>query len=117
MAEYDAMCATAEELLHLKSISGTLRVSSVSDMVVWLCGGLGKVKAVMIRSLWLQEVHCPELMIRSVPSRLNKADLETKELSDARMRALCEAYGIVMPVKPPTKPLDDVDGELEISWW
>ena len=64
MAEYYAMCSTAEELLHLRSIlehfgfrvNTTLFCDSVAARGIAQRAVLVKVKALTVKTLWLQEV-------------------------------------------------------------
>ena len=60
--------------------------------------GLGKVKALAVKTSWLQEVvreRGPQ--IKSISSEENMADLGTKVLPVARQNALRAACGIVVP--------------------
>ena len=60
--------------------------------------GLGKVKGLARKRLWLQEVvRERELQIKSTASKANKADLGTKVLRVARLNALQGTCGIVVP--------------------
>ena len=100
MAEYCAMCSTAEELLHLRTILEHFGFS-VSDSVaardIAQRAGLEKVKALAVKTLWLQEVvRETRLQIKSIASKANKADLGTKVLQVARLNALRGACGIVV---------------------
>ena len=106
MAEYCAMCSTAEELLHLRTILGhfgfrvntTLYCDSVAARGIAQRAGLGKVKALAVKTLWLQEVVRERgLQIKSIPSKENKADVGTKALPVARLNTLRGACGIVVP--------------------
>ena len=87
MAEYYVMCSTAEELLYLRTIlehflfrvHKTLFCDSVAARGVAQRAGLGKVKALALKSLWLQvDVRERGLQIKSIASKGNKADLGTK---------------------------------------
>ena len=59
---------------------------------------MGKVKALAVKSSWLQEVVRERgLQIKSIASKGNKADLGTKELPVARLNTLRGACGNVVP--------------------
>ena len=103
MAEYYVMCSTAEELLHLRTIlehfgfrvNTTLYCDSVAARGIAQRAGLGKVKALAVKTLWLQEaVREIGLQIKSIASKGNKADLGTKVLPVARLSTLRGACGI-----------------------
>ena len=104
MAEYYAMCSTAEELLHLRSIlehfgrvDTTLYCDSATARGIAQRAGLGKVQALAVKTLWLQEVVSEKRsQIKSNSSKANSADLGTKVLLVARLNALRAAYGIVV---------------------
>ena len=100
------MCSTAEELLHLRTVlehSGysvdiTLFCDSAAARGIAQRAGLGKVKALAVKTLWSQEVVRERgLQIKSIASKANKADLGTKVLPVARLNALRGACGIVVP--------------------
>ena len=60
--------------------------------------GLGQVKALAVKTLWLQElVRDPGLHIKAVSSKAKKADSGTKILLVARLNALRAACGIMVP--------------------
>ena len=105
MAEYYAMCSTAEELFHLRTIlehfGFSVNITFFCDLVaapgIAQRAGLGKVKALAVKTLWLQEVvRERELQIKSIASKADKADLGTKVLPVARLNALWGACGIVV---------------------
>ena len=87
LAEYHAMCSTAAELLHLRTIlehfgftvNTTLYCDSVAARGIAQRAGLGKVKALAVKTLWLQEVvreRGPQ--IKSTAWKGKKAALGTK---------------------------------------
>ena len=60
--------------------------------------GLEKVKALAVKTLWLQEVVRDRgLQIKTIASKGNKADLGTKVLPVARLNTLRRACGVVVP--------------------
>ena len=92
----------AEELLHLRTILEHFGFRVNTKLSLRLSGceraGLGKVKALAVKTLWLQEVireRGPQ--IKSIASKGNKADLGTKVLPVARLNTLRGACGIVVP--------------------
>ena len=105
MAEYFAMCSTAEELLHLRTVlehfgfrvNTTLYCDSVAARGIAQRAGLEKVKALAVKTLWLQEVRERGLQIKSIAAKGNKANLGTNVLPVARLNMLRGARGIVVP--------------------
>ena len=98
MAEHCAMCSTAEELLQMKTIlqhfgftvNTTLYCYSEAARGIAQRAGLGKVKALLVKTLWLQEVVRERgLQIKSIASKGNKAGLGTTVLSVARLNSSC----------------------------
>ena len=60
--------------------------------------GLGKVRALAVKTLWLQEVvREMGIQIKSISSKANKADLGATALPVARLNALRAACGTVVP--------------------
>ena len=87
MAEYYAMCSTAEELLHLRSIlehfgfrvNTSLFCDSVLARGIAQRARLEKVKALTVKTSWLQEVvRETGLQIKSISSKTNNADFGKK---------------------------------------
>ena len=85
MAEYHAMCSTAEELLHLRTIlehfefrvNTTLFCDSVAARRIAQRAGLGKVKATGSENVMVARGCSRErLQIKSIVSKANKDDLE-----------------------------------------
>ena len=116
MAEYYAMCSTAEELLHLRTtleqfrfrVNTTLFCDSVASRGIAQRAGLGKLKALAVETLWLQEVVCERgLQVKSIASKGNKSDLETKVLPVARLNTLRRACGIVVPGELSNPTVED----------
>ena len=106
MEEYYAMCSTAEELLHLRTIlehfgfrvNTTLYCDSVAARGIPQRAGLGKIKALAVKTLWLQEVFRERgLQIKSIASKGRKADLGTKVLPVARLNTWQGACGVLVP--------------------
>ena len=90
------MCSTAEELLQLKSILKHFEFQVETSL---LCDSVaarrqrrsarGKVRALAVRKLWLQDVvNSRALAVRSSSSKLNSAGLVTRVLPETRLRAL-----------------------------
>ena len=106
MADYHAMCSTAEALLHLRAIlehfgfrvNTTLYCDSVAPRGIAQRAGLGKVKALAVKTLWLQEVVCERRpQIKSMASKVNKADLGTEVLPMARLKHTVESENELDP--------------------
>ena len=106
MADYNAMCSTAEALLHLRTIlehfgfrvNTTLYCDSVAPRGIAQRAGLGKVKALAVKTLWLQEVVCERRpQIKSMASKVNKADLGTEVLPMARLKHTVESENELDP--------------------
>ena len=121
MEEHSAMCSTAEELFHLRTIlehfgfrvNTTLYCDSVAARGIAQRAGLVKVKALAVKTLWLQEVvreRGPQ--IKSIASKGSKADLGTKVLPVARLNTSLGACGIVVPGEL-SKPTVDSENELD----
>ena len=100
------ICSTAEELLHLRTVlehfgfrvNTTLYCDSVAARGIAQGAGLEKVKALAVKTLWLQEVVRDRgLQIKTIASKGNKADLGTKVLPVARLNTLRGACGVVVP--------------------
>ena len=100
MAMHCAMCSTAEEQLHLRAVlehfefraNTTLFCDSAAARGIAQRTGLGKVKALAIKDLWLQEiVRDRGLQIKAVPSKANQADFGTKVQPVPRLNALRKA--------------------------
>ena len=114
MAEYYAMCSIAEELLHMRSVLEHLEfkvnTTPLSDSVaargIPQRAGLGKRKALAVKTLWLQDiVRDRGLQIKSVSS--TSAELWTKAPPVVRLNALRAACGIVIPGEPACEPIDE----------
>ena len=110
------MCSTAEELLHLRSVLGhfevkvntTLSCDYVSARGISQRAGLGKVTTLAVERLWLHQVVRERgLQIKSVSSKVNKADMWTKVVLVARLNVLRAACGIVVPGHPTCEPIDE----------
>ena len=100
MAEYYAMCLTAEEAAILKHfgfhVNTTLLCGLVAARGIAQRSGLGKELA--ISTLWPQQtVKNRGLQVKSVTSMANKSHCSTKDLPEARLRAMRAACGIVTP--------------------
>ena len=102
MAEYYAMCLTAEEAAILKHfgfhVNTTLLCGLVAARGIAQRSRLGKVKELAIRTLWPQQtVKNRGLQVKPVTSKENKSHCSTKNLPEARLRAMRAACGIVTP--------------------
>ena len=90
MAEYYAGCATAEEMLLARDVlmffgcqvEAALHMGSAAARGICRCEGVGKVKALEVRTLRLQQVaNAKTLTLKTVKSQDNCADLGTKTLA------------------------------------
>ena len=86
MADDCAMRSTAEEPLHARSVLERFEVKVNTTLFcdsaargIGQRAGLGKVKALAVKTFWLQaSVRDRGLQIKSVSSKANKADLRRK---------------------------------------
>ena len=101
MAEYYTMCLSAEEAAILKHfgyhVNTTLLCGLVAARGIAQRSGLGKVKELAIRTLPQQTVKNRGLQVKSVTSKENKSHCSTKNLPEARLRAMRAPCGIVTP--------------------
>ena len=90
MGAFCAGCGTAEEMLLARDVLGffgfrveaALHMDSAAARGICRREGVGKVKALEVRTLWLQQVvKGKTLMLKTVKSVDNCADLGTKMLS------------------------------------
>ena len=116
IAEFFAMCSTAEELLHLRTIlehfgfrvNTTLFCDSVAARGIAQRAGLGMLKTLAVKTLWLQEVVRERgLQVKSIASKGNNADLGTKVLPVARLNTLRRACGMVVPGERSNPTVED----------
>ena len=87
MAEFSACCATAEEMLLARDVlmffgcrvEASLQMDSAAARGICRREGVGKVKSLEVRTLWLQQVvKAKTLTLKTVKSQDNCADLGTK---------------------------------------
>ena len=87
MAEFYAGCATAEEMLLARDVlmffgcpvEASLHMDSAAARGICRREGVGKVKSLEVRTLWLQQVvKAKTLTLKTVKSQDNCADLGTK---------------------------------------
>ena len=74
----------------------SLRVSSDSSAAKGTASrlGLGKLRHVDTRYLWLQErVHCGHLQVQKIPGTANPADILTKAVAGALLRSVMQRLG------------------------
>ena len=70
--------------------------------------GLEKLKALAVKTLWLQEVVRERgLQVKSIASNGNNSDLGTKLLPVARLNPLRRAIGIVVPGELSNPTVED----------
>ena len=104
MAEFYAGCATAEEMLLARDVlmffgcqgEASLHVDSAAARGICRGEGVGKVKALEMRTLWLQQVvKAKTLNFKTVESQDNCADLGTKTLAAGTLSLLRNLNGLV----------------------
>ena len=86
-----------QALLRDLGISMEIRVWTDSTATIGICGrqGLGKLRHIDTRSLWLQQrLREGGIELRKIRGEVNPADLFTKHLaSEERVRSLCTLFG------------------------
>ena len=86
-----------QSLLRDVGVDAKLRVWTDSSATMGICGrqGLGKLRHIDTRSLWIQQrLRAGDLELRKVRGEVNPADLFTKHLScEARIHDLLELFG------------------------
>ena len=101
-AEYYAMCRGAAHALGTQSYYRDLKLElplyvhtdSSAGKSFAARRGLGKLRHVETRWLWLQErVALKHLQLRKVPGETSPADAMTKSLTSQRSKTLCESMG------------------------
>eukprot|EP00972_Heterocapsa_arctica_P088234 13010343-Heterocapsa_arctica.AAC.1 len=94
MAEYYAAASVAEEISILRAVFEFLEYEVESDLYMDSAAargmakreGVGKVKCLEVKTLWLQqEVKRRRLELRTVPTDDNLADLGTRVLASERL--------------------------------
>ena len=112
MAEFYAGCATAEEMLFARDVlmffgcrvEASLHMDSAVARGICRREGVGKVKALEVRTLWLQQViKAKTFTLKTVKSQDNCADLGTKTLTAGTLTLLRAMNGLV-----DKKEIDDV---------
>jgi len=103
-AEYYALVKGAALALSLQSLyrdwglEVSLRIHSDSSSARSMCSrqGVGKVKHMATRWLWIQErLRAHDFTLHAVPTEDNPSDIFTKSLSRATMEKHCTALGLV----------------------
>ena len=116
VAEFYALCAVAEEVMHLQDLlrffdvecSSTLYSDSVAARGISRREGVGKLKGLEVRMLWLQqELKRKTFDLKAVRTERNKADLGTKTLDVGRLTYLRQAGGIWIPGEVAVVQEDD----------
>ena len=75
--------------LQLENLVVTLHMDSSSGRQVWMRTGVGRIRHLSCRVLWVQQaVASGEVIVRHIAGQLNPADINTKLLSQSRMRFL-----------------------------
>jgi hypothetical protein len=104
MAEYYAAAAVAEDLIMLRAVfeffeyevEANLFMDSAAARGMARREGVGKVKGLEVKTLWLQqEVKRRRVCLRTVGTEDNLADLGTKVLSVARLEPLRQLCGLL----------------------
>ena len=76
-------------LLQLENLVVTLHMDSSSGRQVWMRTGVGRIRHLSCRVLWVQQaVASGEVIVRHIAGQLNPADISTKLLSQSRMKFL-----------------------------
>ena len=103
-AEFYAGCATAAEMLFARDVlmffgyrvEASLHVDSAAARGICRREGVGKVKSLEVRALWLQQViKAKTLTLKTVKSHDNGADLGTKTLTTATLTQLRSMNSLV----------------------
>ena len=104
MAEFYAGCATAEEMLLARDvlmfigrqIEASLRMDNAAARGICRRQGIGKIKSLEMRTLWLQQmVKTKTLKLKTMKSQSNCADLGTKTLAAGTLILLRNLNGLV----------------------
>ena len=112
-AEYYAMVRASAEALGLQSIMKDMGWSA--DIQLWVDSsaaksmtariGLGKIRHMEVKFLWLQEaVKNRRIEVKKIPGTLNPADALTKPKSRREVADLLEGLGVHIKQRPP-RPL------------
>jgi len=102
-SEYYGAVSTASEgmaIYHLMTWLGfkvrrSLAMDSAGAKAVALRQGVGKIRHLAVRTLWLQRASQEGLIIKKVKGTLNTADFGTKDLEAPRFLELREKLGFV----------------------
>ena len=101
-AEYYAIVKAAAEALGIQSLAADLgwqvkvqlRVDSSAAKAMVSRSGVGKVRHLEVRYLWVQDaLNRKRFELRKVPGKTNPADVLTKPLSQAVMQGLLSPWG------------------------
>ena len=104
MAEFCAGCATAEEMLLARDelmffgclVEASLHMDSAVARGICRREGVGKVKSLEVRTLWLQQVvKAKTLTLKTAKSQDSCADLGTKRLTAGTLSLLRNLNGLV----------------------
>ena len=104
MAEFYAGCATAEEMLLARDVlmffgcrvEASLHMDSAAARGICRREGVGKVKSLEVRTLWLQQVVKAKILtLKTVKSQDNCADLGTKTLAAGTLSLVRNLNGLV----------------------
>ena len=103
-AEYYAVVKAAAEALGMEALAKDLgwevkvrlMVDSTAAKAIASRSGLGKVRHLEVRHLWVQDaVSRGRFVIKKVMGKFNPADVLTKPLSQAFVQKLLEPFGVV----------------------
>ena len=116
VAEFFALCAVAEEVMHLQDLlrffdvegSSTLYSDTVGARGITRRESVEKLKGLEVRMLWLQqELKRKTFDRKAAHTERNKVDLGTKTLDVGWLTYLMQACGICMPGEAVTVKEDD----------
>jgi hypothetical protein len=116
-AEYFSVVKAAAEGLGIQAIARDLGwdlrvrlwVDSSAAKAISSRRGLGKIRHLDVRFLWLQErVACRDLEIRKIAGVVNPADVLTKPKSQREMASLLHAVGVSMCEQPKASRVQNV---------
>ena len=102
-AEFYASCSLAGDMLYISSIledlgypvENVIETDSSSGKSIALRRGLGRVRHLDVRALWLQQlVAARAVQIQKIPGAENRADFGTKLLDARTLRRHLQSLGM-----------------------
>ena len=121
-AEFYASCSLAGDMLHISSIledlgypvENVIETDSSSGKSIALRRGLGRVRHLDVRALWLQQlVAARAVQIQKIPGAENRADVGTKLLDAKTLRRHLHSLGMRRFVNGEILDIEDGDAEGE----